>query len=126
MANVARLAGCRILVVEDDWFISRDMERLLAGQGADLIGPVASVDEALDLVRRDGFDLAIIDIKLDNELAYPVADELKRRGMPFAFATGYSADVIPPRFLGVPYFEKPFEAEVVIAEAHRLCQGRQH
>ena len=125
MASAERLTGCRILVVEDDWFISNDLKRMLARHGANLIGPVATLDEALDLARQDGFELAIIDIKLRDGMAYPVADELRRQSVPFVFATGYPSDAIPDRFSDVLLFEKPFEAVGLLGETERLCRAQQ-
>ncbi len=121
MANAGRLAGCRILVVEDDWLISCDLDRLLTKHGAIVIGPVATVEEALDLMQQDEFQLAIINVKLGDQLAYPLADELRRRNISFAFASGYSAQVLPAPFSDVPFLEKPCDANVMITEAQRLC-----
>jgi hypothetical protein len=50
---------------------------------------------------RNGFDVAIIDVNLQDELAYPIADELMRQRIPLMFATGYGADIIPARFRDV-------------------------
>lgn len=57
MTGAARLAGYRIPVVEDSWFVSRELDRLLTDHGAVLVGPAATVEKALDLVRQDGFGL---------------------------------------------------------------------
>jgi hypothetical protein len=45
--------------------------------------------------------VAIIDVNLQDELAYPIADELMRQRIPLMFATGYGADIIPARFRDV-------------------------
>ena len=47
------LAGRRILLVEDEYFIAHDMARAFQNNGAEIVGPVANVDDALDLVVRD-------------------------------------------------------------------------
>jgi hypothetical protein len=65
--------------------------------------------------------VAIIDINLKGELAYPIADALLRQRIPFVFATGYTADDIPARFQDVIRWEKPFEMSKAVTDIARLC-----
>ena len=53
-------------------------------------------------------ELALLDIHLSRETSYPVADELARRGIPFAFVTAYSRHHLPDRFTGCELVSKPF------------------
>ncbi|HLZ05164.1 MAG TPA: hypothetical protein VKR55_23810 [Bradyrhizobium sp.] len=76
----------------------------------------------MSLIDHDGFDVAIIDINLHNELAYPLADELERQGIPFVFATGYSAGVIPDRYRHIARWEKPFELAKIVDELVPFCE----
>ena len=46
-------------------------------------------------------------------MAYPVADILSARGIPFVFVTGYEADTIDDRFNGVPVLQKPIERQML-------------
>jgi CheY-like chemotaxis protein len=73
------------------------------------MGPVAAVADALALLEAGPApDMAVLDIGLgDNETVYPVADRLRARGIPFVFATGYDACVIPDAYAAVPRAEKP-------------------
>lgn len=73
------------------------------------IGPVSSVGEALDLIGAMQLDGAILDVSLGRENSFPIADELKRRSVPFAFATGYGSDSLQPRFSDAVVLAKPFE-----------------
>ena len=57
-----RLAGCRILVVEDEYFLANDLEKVLRENGALVIGPIGERAEAMTLIDNDGFDVAVIDI----------------------------------------------------------------
>lgn len=110
------LAGRRILLVEDEYFIADDLVRAFEADGATLVGPVSSIDDALDLIGgTDRVDGAVLDINLRGEMAYPVADALSARGVPFVFATGYDAAAIPPRYAHVPRCEKPVEAARIAA-----------
>lgn len=109
MTTTRALAGRRVLLVEDDYFIVDDMVQAFQAEGVQVIGPVASVDEALDLIATERLDGAVLDVNLQGDLAYPVADALIARGVPFVFATGYDAASIPPRYAGVARCEKPVE-----------------
>ena len=103
----ASLRGRRVLVVEDEYLIAEDLREQLLSCGAEVLGPVACVAEALALL-KDGTapDLAILDIGLGREKVYPVADALRVRDIPFVFATGYDASAIPEGYAGVPRTEK--------------------
>lgn len=105
----AMLQGRRILLVEDDYLIATDLARAFGAAGAEIAGPVPTVGEALALARQAPLDGAVLDIDLQGEDVYPVADALKRRRIPFIFATGYDAGVIPPAYDGAPRCEKPVE-----------------
>ena len=108
------LSGCRVLVVEDEYMLADELRSELLDAGADAIGPVASVEQAIDLIARDEMiDAAILDVNLGGEFAYPVADLLLERGIPFVFATGYDLADTPPRFANVVRCEKPINIRSV-------------
>ena len=46
-------------------------------------------------------------------MAYPVAEILSERGVPFVFVTGYEADTIDDRFSEVPVLQKPIERQML-------------
>src|SRR3712207_954447 len=90
------LAGRRVLVVEDEYFIADDIARALRKLGAEVVGPLASRDEALDAFSSgQSIDAAVLDINLRGDAVYPVADALRGRKVPFVFATGYDPATIP-------------------------------
>jgi CheY-like chemotaxis protein len=102
--------GLRILVVEDEYFIANDMVEVLEGHGAEVVGPSASVSDALELIRKGGpIDGAIVDINLHGELAFPVARELSMCHVPFVFATGNDAGAIPECYQHILRCEKPVD-----------------
>ena len=108
------LDGRRILLVEDEYFIVRDMARAFAAAGAAVIGPAATVAEALRLIAASGpMDGAVLDINLQGEMVFPVADALTTRGVPFLFATGYDRETIPDRFAHCIRCEKPVKPDQV-------------
>lgn len=108
------LRGRRILIVEDDYIIAADLAGMLEDRGVVVVGPVASVAQAMaEIAGETGIDAAIVDINLGKENAYPVADALLARGVPFAFTTGYHGPAIPPNYAHVPRCEKPVDSRVL-------------
>jgi CheY-like chemotaxis protein len=108
------LQGRRVLVVEDEYFIADDLTRALKTLGADVVGPVASREEALALLSsRSDIHLAILDINLQDRMVYPVADALRERDIPFLFATGYDQSEVPGEYQDVPHWEKPFDSDAL-------------
>lgn len=111
MTQTDDLTGRNLLVVEDEYFLADDLAAKFRARGASVVGPAASVDEALELL--DGgaaVDGAVLDLNLQGEKAFPIADLLLARNVPFVFATGYDASAIPERFAGVKRCEKPVDA----------------
>ncbi len=117
----SRLRGSRILVLEDEMIVLVMIEDLLDDLGCTVVGPAATVAEALTLAEAGGFDAALLDLNLGRgTTSYPVADVLARRGVPFAFVTGYSADVLTPPHDGRPILEKPFWGDALANVLKRL------
>lgn len=84
------------------------IEDILTDMGHD-VGAVASrMRDALDIARNGTFDLAIVDVNLDGQPSYPIAEILKERGIPFAFATGYGTKGLDPKYADTPVLAKPF------------------
>ena len=120
----ADMRGKRILLVEDQLLIAMDLERILGGLGAGGIDTAASVTEALRRLETASPDLAILDVNLGDETSALIADELVRRGIPFAFATGYGdRSLIPERFAAAPVIRKPFDARMVVGQVAELLRG---
>lgn len=109
-----KLAGRRILVVEDDYLQARDMIDCLEGEGAQIVGPTGRAADVAALIASGAPHAAIVDINLGQGASFETADELKRRGTPFLFLTGYDQTSIPPHFDTVPRLEKPANERKVI------------
>ncbi|MBE7184975.1 MAG: response regulator [Methylobacterium mesophilicum] len=112
---MTNLSGKRVLVVEDEFFLADDLAQALEKAGAEVVGPVPTLDEAMGMIESQPIDLAVIDINLQGEASFRVADALSDRGISFVFATGYDGDSIPPRHADVPRWEKPFDTATLIA-----------
>ena len=81
--------GRLVLVVEDEFLIAMDLELLLQRHGWRVLGPAATVAEALRLLAGETPDVALLDVNLRGEPVTPVAEELRARGVPFVLASAY-------------------------------------
>jgi CheY-like chemotaxis protein len=107
----AHRGGLRVLLVEDENLVAMLLEDMLADLGHSVIGPVARLKKALEMARREEIDLAILDVNINGEQAYPVAEALTARGIPFVFSTGYGEQGLPPQYRGHPTLQKPFQQQ---------------
>ena len=101
----------RILVVEDEYLIRMLLEDMLADLGYDVSAAVGTVAEASALATTGEFNAAILDVNVDGQEIFPVADILAKRGTPFVFVTGYGEGSLPAPYRGRPALQKPFQAE---------------
>ncbi|MGC1302554.1 MAG: response regulator [Caulobacteraceae bacterium] len=104
----------RILVVEDQWLIADQTEQQLRAAGYDVVGPAATVAAALDLLDGEAVDAAVLDIHLNGETSFPIAQMLMERGVPFLFVSGFEAGDLPPAFRACAHLRKPFASDALV------------
>jgi CheY-like chemotaxis protein len=108
MAN-STLRDRRILVVEDEYLIAMNLQDGLENAGSVVLGPVPSVEKAIKKIESEPhIDAAVLDVNLGGALAYPVADMLVARKIPFIFTSGYEDNVLRSRYSGVKNCLKPY------------------
>jgi CheY-like chemotaxis protein len=112
----------RILVVDDEPLISMLVEGWLDELGCEVVGPTGSVAGGLKLIASDPLDGAILDINLAGENSYSVANALKEKGVPFAFATGDSGIDADSGFKDPLLLHKPFDFEAVKSVIGKLLK----
>jgi CheY-like chemotaxis protein len=115
---MSALKGARVLIVEDEPVVAMCLEDILEGLGCVTVGPAGRLAGGLALAEAGGIDAAILDINLGGEHSTGIAEVLRARGVPFAFASGYGA--APEGFEGVPLLEKPYREAEVVAVLTRL------
>jgi CheY-like chemotaxis protein len=118
------LRGRRVLVVENEYLIAMDIEACLIDAGAEIVGPFVSAAEALANLDGGVIDAALLDIGLDADDSYPVADEMRRRGAPFIFMSGYGPNQLKPEYAGSPFISKPFESARLAEKVAAIISGR--
>lgn len=123
-AAVPSLAGAKVLVLEDDYYLAIDLQEALEKAGATVIGPCPDVPDALSLIGEERPDCALLDVNLGRGPSFDLPRELARQGVPFAFITGYDREVIPEEFNGADRLEKPVTCEKVTAVAGRMLAER--
>ncbi|MBC7769548.1 MAG: response regulator [Phycisphaerales bacterium] len=101
----------RILVVEDEMMILMMLEGMLEDLGCTSITAAPTVKKALGLIEAQNFDVAMLDLNLNGEKSYPVADKLSARGVPFLFSTGYADHGMIEGYADRPVLKKPFQSE---------------
>jgi DNA-binding response OmpR family regulator len=115
------LNGARLLIVEDEYLLAREMADYFENLGAEIVGPVGTVAHALALIASSHIQIAVLDVNLRDERVYPVADLLTLKQIPFVFASGYGSELEPDVYAGAPRCIKPIEFAVLAdARAERL------
>jgi CheY-like chemotaxis protein len=100
----------RVLLVEDEYIVASALARGLRVYGAEVVGPAATVANALALIEAHStLDGALVDINLRGIPAYDVVDALISRRVPTVLTTGYESSVVPPRYRGLVVLQKPFD-----------------
>ena len=122
------LNGLLVLVIEDEFLVAMEFETFLQQQGCTILGPAATVAQALDLLDGGAPDAALLDMNLRGERAVRVAAALRARAVPFVLVTGYGrVQLSEPELQDVPHLPKPVNYnELVRAIARAVDAGRRH
>lgn len=114
------MRGKKVLVVEDETLISMLFEDILDELGCEVVGPALNLKTAMELAHTAEIDAAVLDVNLNGDPIFPVAEILSGRGVPLVFSSGYGASSLPERWQGEPTLPKPFTSDEVAAVLHRL------
>jgi PAS domain S-box-containing protein len=116
-------ASHRILVVEDEFIVGLSLAATLENAGFEVLGPVCSVGEAMEMLAEHRCALAILDVNLGREeTSEPLAKYLKDEGIPFFVTSGYGPDQRPAVMRGVPSFSKPVGARAILSAVHAILR----
>jgi CheY-like chemotaxis protein len=98
----------RIFVVEDEALVATWMEDILVDLGFEVHAVASRLPDGCEIARTGEFDLAILDVNLNGQPSYPIAEILRQRGIPFILATGYGGGGLDPAFTNIPTLAKPY------------------
>lgn len=111
------LDGKRVLVVEDEFLIALDLQRLMEDAGATVVELAQNLAEAEAHCAGEPFHLVVIDRRLGQLDALPLITELHNRGVPLLVASG-----LPPEMgsTGIAVVRKPFTDDEILAAVRQL------
>lgn len=117
----AKLVGLKVLLVEDEALVAMLATELLNDLGCEIGGVATSVSEGLARIEAGAdFDVAILDVNLNGEKSFPIADALVAHDRPFLFATGFGSADIAQRFPGILMLLKPYSAHALARSLEAL------
>jgi DNA-binding LytR/AlgR family response regulator len=123
--GVSELNGLRVLIVEDEALIAMMAEDMIDSLGCVVAGLAATVGDAQTALVETDFDVAVLDVNLNGNTSMGLAAELKQRGTPFAFTTGYGAGGIDAEHHDMPVLTKPYsiaDLETALRTCAAKCQ----
>ena len=121
LSHTVRLDQRRVLVLENDFYLAHDTAAALRSTGAEIIGPLSSVDEALAVLREGGLDAAVVDVNLGQGATFEMIRALRAAGVAFVVVTGYDDTAFPADLSDVTRERKPATpAAIVRALANQL------
>jgi CheY-like chemotaxis protein len=117
----AQPAAATFLLVEDNYLVGQSLKAYLEALGYGVVGPAATVAEAIGLLTRPGIIGAVLDVNIRGGTSIPVAAMLRDRRLPFFFVTGYASPPgVPPSLRHVPILHKPVDGEMLLAAIERV------
>lgn len=109
------MTGMRLLVLEDEYLIGLDLERIAEECGAKSVELISTIDGLLDWIDRGSeCDIAILDVQAGNVPSFQAALVLKERGIPIVFTTAYDQSPDLAGFAGVPIVGKPYGKQEIV------------
>lgn len=113
------LAGMTVLLVEDEFLIAAEAQRIMEDAGAASVHIANSMARAREIAAGlPTIHLGVVDLRLDGETAMPLVEELNKRGVPLLIATGFDPGIDLP---GAVLVHKPYrDAEMLAGIAQVL------
>src|SRR6185437_4882666 len=113
----------RLLLVEDELVVGVFMQELLEAIGYRSTEPIGRLSDALAAAKRERFRGAVLDMNLNGEIVYPLAELLTAQKVPFIFVTGYAPRSVDTRFTSVPILQKPVLQDDLAAILEQVLTG---
>jgi len=117
------LMRLRVLVIEDSWNVANRIASILEAAGATVLGPVPSVERALEVIRSETVNLALVDMNLREAFADDVITELVNRKIPYIIVTAYEMLPTNADTYAAAVVRKPVDADELVALVARFVAG---
>ena len=124
MGGSNELEGRRVLIVEDEAVVSLMIADLLTDAGCIVVGPAATTKAAFAFIEEESIDCAVLDVKLTDGLAFPVADALSHRVDRRGASSGTAKPLFGVGEEAVPAFQRSSAAKVPDSRALRSPPAR--
>ena len=108
------------MIVEDEYLIRLLLEDMLVEFGCSIAAVASNIEDGKKAAQTAEIDLAILDVNIDGQQVFPIADILRGRGVPFIFITGYGARGLPEGYRDMPTLQKPFQVQDLKATLTRV------
>lgn len=110
-----------VLIVEDEELIASTMEMILSDKGYRVIGPVATIEEALAMLETTSPDAALLDYRIGGSTTESLLPILQERAIPVCVLTGYGREALPEAYRHCLFLEKPFNLRTLLDKLQELC-----
>lgn len=117
------LRGLNVLVVEDNGLLCCVLEETLREAGCEVVGPYARLPEAMQAAMSERIDVALLDINVRGQLVSPVAEQLRRRGVPFVLTSAYQAQDLPRTLQSAAQLRKPYTDSDLLERLASVARG---
>ena len=114
-------ANSTAIGLNSDYFVAIELCSALSAAGAEVIGPARDLQTGLAALRNQRIDCGVLDLNLRGQMAFPIATELRARGIPAIFATGYDVSMIPAELVDTVRLEKPVDLDALCRAVESAC-----
>lgn len=116
----------RVLILEDEPIIALDVEGILTDAGFELAGTLATCASAMEWLKANQGDVALLDVDLQDGSCELVAQRLHDMGIPFVVFSGSepTESAIDPVFLKGTWLGKPATSVKIVAAVTKALSSR--
>jgi two-component system, response regulator PdtaR len=120
--RVAEMGAALILIVEDNFLIASDMQRILEEAGYKVLGPASNFDRAMALVKAFHPDIVLLDIELPGSRnGVAIARELLKLHIPALFVSAIAPHEVDAKDSAIGLLSKPIDEKRLLG-AIRLVE----
>ncbi len=118
------MSQARILVAEDELIVGFDLCETVEEAGFEVVGPHRDISSAMLSFQKDKPDLAILDVKLDDGIVYPLAEKLADEDVPIIFHSGqFTRQEVAERFPEATTLMKPCPPNEMLEAVTKVLQA---